>query len=55
MPGGILNGFKSFVDKDVPKNLPIPGLANSNEEEEFSEFVPVEPFEENGSDISEDT
>ena len=28
---------------------------NSNEEEEFSEFVPVEPFEENGSDISEDT
>ena len=34
MPGGILNGFKSFVDKVVPKNLPIPGLANSNEEEE---------------------
>ena len=34
MPGGILNGFKSFVEKVVPKNLPIPGIANTDEEEE---------------------
>ena len=33
MPGGILNGFKSFVERVVPKNLPIPGVGNSDEDE----------------------
>lgn len=33
MPGGILNGFKSFMEKVVPKNLPIPGIGNSEDEE----------------------
>ena len=38
MPGGIRNGFIKFVNKVLPDGLPIPGRADSAEDEEEEKF-----------------
>ena len=38
MPGGIRNGFRSFLNRVLPEGIPIPGRTENDEEDEKNKF-----------------